>query len=277
MKFKTSDGLELYYEKSGKGFPCIYLHGGPGYWSKSFQHYSQELLEEKLEMIYLDQRGCGRSEHSQSQDYSLSHLIDDIEELRIFLGIDEWYVMGHSFGGILVVNYARRFPERTKGIILLNATLNMFDSFENQIKKGSHILGIETHEVPSNDIDLFMDKYYSILTELIEKEEYFKFQYVDLVNKRNVDEIDEGLNTDVNFQQYVFSSKEYFQDFTSQTDEINKPVLVFAGEYDHAVGPNHHRLFKFKNSEVRVLKSSHHPYIENQLEFKDAILNFVQG
>jgi len=276
MKFQTSDGLELYFEKSGTGFPCIFLHGGPGYWSKSFQHYSQELLEENLEMVYLDQRGCGRSEHSQRQDYSLSKLIDDIEGLRIFLGIEEWYVMGHSFGGILAVNYASRFPERTKGIILLNATLNMFDSFGNQIIKSSDILGIETQEVPSNNLDLFMEKYYSILTELIEKEEYFKFQYVDLENKRNMDEIDEGLNTDVNFQQYVFSSKEYFQDFTTLTNEIIKPVLVLAGEYDNAVGPNHHRSFKFKNSEVRVLKSSHHLYIENQLEFKDAILNFVK-
>jgi proline iminopeptidase len=50
MKFITSDGLELYYDKSGKGVPCIYLHGGPGYWSKSFQYFSQELLEDNLEM-----------------------------------------------------------------------------------------------------------------------------------------------------------------------------------------------------------------------------------
>lgn len=89
MKFITSDGLELYYDKSGKGVPCVYLHGGPGYWSKSFQYFSQELLEEKLEMVYLDQRGSGRSEHSPTQDYSLSRLIDDIEELRIFLGLSE--------------------------------------------------------------------------------------------------------------------------------------------------------------------------------------------
>lgn len=67
------------------------------------------------------------------------------------------------------------------------------------------------------------------------------------------------------------------EDFTTLTNEINKPVLVIAGEYDDAVSPNHHRLFKFKNSEVRVLKSAHHPYIENQLEFKDAIIKFVNG
>lgn len=53
-------------------------------------------------MVYLDHRGCGRSELSPSQNYSLDRLLNDIEELRIFLGINEWYVMGHSFGGILM-------------------------------------------------------------------------------------------------------------------------------------------------------------------------------
>ncbi|MEN1968661.1 hypothetical protein WMZ97_11385 [Lentibacillus sp. N15] len=59
MNFATSDGIELYIEKSGRGDPCLYLHGGPGYWSKSFQHFSTKLLEDTMEMVYLDQRGCG--------------------------------------------------------------------------------------------------------------------------------------------------------------------------------------------------------------------------
>ena len=44
MDFKTSDGIKLYYDYRGEGPPCIYLHEGPGYWSKSFQHFSSELF-----------------------------------------------------------------------------------------------------------------------------------------------------------------------------------------------------------------------------------------
>lgn len=277
MKFITSDGVELYYEKSGNGVPCVYLHGGPGYWSKSFQHYSREFLEENVEMIYLDQRGCGRSNHSLTQDYSLDRLLLDIEELRGFLGINDWYLIGHSFGGILAVNYANRYPERTKGIILSNATLNLFDSFRHQIIKGSDILGIEQPVPTANHLESFMEKFFAILTRLVEKEEYFKFQFVDLANKKNVDTIDKTLDSDPKFQQYVFSSEEYFQDFTSLTEQIDKAVLVIAGEFDDAIGPNHHNSFKFKQSQVLVLKSSHHPYIENQVEFNQAILHFVNS
>lgn len=56
MNFKTTDGLQIYYEISGNGDPCIFLHGGPGYWSKSFQVYAQDLLEEDLQMVYLESK-----------------------------------------------------------------------------------------------------------------------------------------------------------------------------------------------------------------------------
>lgn len=278
MYFRTSDGLELYFELSGKGIPCVYLHGGPGYWSKSFQHFSGELLEEHLQMVYLDQRGCGRSEHSPLQDYSLSRLINDIEELRMFLGIEKWFLLGHSFGGILAVNYASYYPKQTQGIILSNATLNMFKSFTHQIQRGSEVLGVEGKDVSMQKINALMDTYYSILMPLLEKEKYFKFQYKAIENKMKMDVIDQDeLNSDPHFQQYVFSSDEYFQDFISITESIHKPVLVITGKDDHAVGPDHYQSFCFPKSEVIVLDSGHHPYIETPLEYKKAVLQFVKG
>lgn len=184
MNMQTSDGLKLHFEVSGKGIPCVYLHGGPGYWSKSFQYFAGPSLEENLQMVYLDQRGCGQSEHSSIKEYSLNRLIDDIEELRIFLGIEEWLVMGHSFGGILAVKYAQRFPERTKGLILSNVTLNLFHSFRHQIQRGSIKLGVDIGDLSTENLELFMDTYYSILIQLLEKEEYFKFQYRNLEKRK---------------------------------------------------------------------------------------------
>ena len=277
MNFKTSDGLQVYYEISGSGDPCIYLHGGPGYWSKSFQIFAQGLLEGDLQMVYLDQRGCGRSEHSLSQDYSLKRLIMDIEELRIGLGIEEWYVMGHSFGGILAVNYAAQFPERTKGVILANVTLNMYDSFEHQINRGLEILQEQRDVFPSEPLKDYMELVYSTLLKLIEKGVYYRFQYEDMEKKKEVDILDKELRTDPYFQKKIFSSAEYFQNFTELTEEIQKPILIIAGKSDHAVGPHHHLSFRSKNAKIYSINGGHHPYIENQKEFKDAILGYVKS
>lgn len=274
MEFITSDGLKLYYEISGIGQPCVYLHGGPGYWSKSFQHFANELLAPNLKMVYFDQRGCGRSEHSPTQEYSLTRLIDDLEELRQFLGLNEWYLMGHSFGGLLAASYAYKYPQNTQGVILTNATLTMVDSFKHQIRKGSEILGLSMEEFQRDNLEAILNTYYSVLSMLLEKEQYFTLQYTDLHNKNIVDKIDEELATDPNFQRFVFTSKEYFQDFTLLTPKIKAPVLIIAGEYDDAVGPVHQK-FKFKNQKIHLLKTAHHPYIENRQEFKHAVLNFI--
>lgn len=276
MEFITSDGIKLFYDKSGDGVPCVYLHGGPGYWSKPFQHFSEGLLENELEMIYLDQRGCGRSEHSANRNYSLDRLIADIEELRIKLGINTWYVMGHSFGGILAVNYAIRFPKNTKGIILSNVTLNMRHSFSYQIQKGYKEIGLEQKDFRYNNLELLIEDFYSILSKLVERGAYFKFQYADLRNKDIVDKIDTDLESDPDFQMHVFSSEEFFEDFTLLTKKITHPVLVLAGKFDDAVGPKHHQKFEFINQKVHIVQGSHHPYIENQVEFKNAIMDFVR-
>ncbi|MDN5342582.1 MAG: proline iminopeptidase [Oceanotoga sp.] len=275
MDFVTSDGIKLYYERKGNGIPCLYLHGGPGYWSKSFQYYAGKYLEKNFDMIYLDQRGCGRSEYSLSKEYSLEKIINDIEELRIFLGIKEWYIIGHSFGGILAVNYAYYFPNRTIGLILSNVTLCMYYSFMHQINKGSEILGIEKPVIKKDDFKSFVDTFYFILKELLIKGDYFKLQFLEKENKKQLDLIDQSLQSDPNFQQYVFSSKEYFQDFTLLTKNIKKPVLVITGEFDDAIGPEHYLSFKFENIVIHKIKSSHHPYIENQIEFKNIIEDFI--
>ena len=101
----TSDNVKLYVKVSGKGPVCIYVHGGPGAWSKSFENMKGNRLEKKLRMVYYDQRGCGRSSVATDKNYSLDRMVDDIEDIRRSLGEEKVYLLSHSFGGILAVSY----------------------------------------------------------------------------------------------------------------------------------------------------------------------------
>lgn len=69
MIIKTSDGIDLCLTVSGEGSPCIFVHGGPGAWSYSFEELGGRDLEDTFQMIYFDQRGCGRSSGSSNDDY----------------------------------------------------------------------------------------------------------------------------------------------------------------------------------------------------------------
>jgi pimeloyl-ACP methyl ester carboxylesterase len=78
----TSDGVELYVSIKGSGEPCLYLHGGPGSGSYWVEKFFGEQLEKQFTMIYLDQRGVGRSSSPQDQNYSLERMALDFEEVR---------------------------------------------------------------------------------------------------------------------------------------------------------------------------------------------------
>ncbi len=115
----VSDQHTLYWEESGnpKGVPVIALHGGPG--GGSSPQMRRFFDARKYRVILSDQRGCGKSTpHSELEENTTWHLVEDIEKLRQTLGIEKWVLFGGSWGSTLALAYAVTYPERVLGIIL---------------------------------------------------------------------------------------------------------------------------------------------------------------
>jgi len=83
----ASDSVNLYVNVKGRGTPCLYIHGGPGSGSYWMEKFMGEYLEQHFQMIYLDQRGVGRSSSPGDNNYSMERMIKDFEEVREYLGI----------------------------------------------------------------------------------------------------------------------------------------------------------------------------------------------
>jgi proline iminopeptidase len=117
------NNTRLWYRAAGQasGTPVVFLHGGPGQGSQTFAQFAGPWLEPHLRMVYLDQRGSGRSERPWDESYSLKLLIDDLEQLRLSWGVDRISLIGHSFGTIIALEYAAAYPERTEKVALLAA------------------------------------------------------------------------------------------------------------------------------------------------------------
>ena len=114
------EGARLYFRDVGQGPPIIVLHGGP-----SFDHTyllpDMDRLVDGFRLIYYDQRGRGKSgEHVQPEDVSLHSEMDDLEGVRAYFQQDSVALLGHSWGGLLAMEYALRHPERVSHLILLN-------------------------------------------------------------------------------------------------------------------------------------------------------------
>ncbi|MGK5445686.1 alpha/beta fold hydrolase [Micromonospora sp. URMC 105] len=115
----SSDGTRLAYHSSGDGDPLICLPGGPMLASR----YLGELggLAAHRALVRLDLRGTGESAvPADPATYRCDRLVDDVEALRVHLGLDRIDLMGHSAGGSLAVLYAARHPERVGRLALVN-------------------------------------------------------------------------------------------------------------------------------------------------------------
>lgn len=119
--FKTINGTEIYYKKMGAGEPIVMVHGGPvlehGYMVPYFKP-----LADRYELVYFDQRLSGRSSADvDSSDVRLKRFVDDIEGIRQVFGFEKIHLMAHSWGGLLAMNYALRYPSNLRSLILLNS------------------------------------------------------------------------------------------------------------------------------------------------------------
>ncbi len=109
----------MYWEQSGNpdGVPVVFLHGGPG--AGSAPGHRRFFDPAHYNIVVYDQRGAGRSTPlGELRDNTTLLLIDDIERLRLHLGIERWLVFGGSWGSTLALAYGEAHPQRCIGFIL---------------------------------------------------------------------------------------------------------------------------------------------------------------
>jgi len=109
----------LHVEESGSpdGIPVLVVHGGPGAGCDPFQRRFFD--PEKYRIVLFDQRGSGRSTpHAETNENNLQFLVQDIEQIRETLGVEQWLLFGGSWGSTLSLAYAQSHPTRVMAMIL---------------------------------------------------------------------------------------------------------------------------------------------------------------
>ena len=101
----------------------LLLNGGPGATHEYFECFENFLLPEGVELIYYDQLGCGLSDNPKDTTmWDLPRFVEEVEQVRKALNLnkDNFYLLGHSWGGILAMQYALKYQDNLKGLIISN-------------------------------------------------------------------------------------------------------------------------------------------------------------
>ncbi len=101
----------------------LLLHGGPGSTHEYFESFEGFLPQEGIEFIYYDQLGSAYSDQPKDSTlWELPRFVDEVEQVRVALGLnkDNFYLLGQSWGGILAMQYALKYQQNLKGLIISN-------------------------------------------------------------------------------------------------------------------------------------------------------------
>ncbi|HZG82058.1 MAG TPA: alpha/beta hydrolase [Brevibacillus sp.] len=126
------NGTRIFFDVEGMGWVpdgpilrekpvCFILHGGPG---GDHTGYKPGLtpLSEHMQLVYIDNRGSGHSDHGPKESYTLENNVADIDALRRHLGLEKVVLHGHSYGGMVAQEYALRYPDHVAGLLLLTTS-----------------------------------------------------------------------------------------------------------------------------------------------------------
>ena len=275
QKITTSDGVDLYVKVKGEGTPLLYLHGGPGSGSFWFEKFFGDFMEENFTVVYLDQRGVGRSTSPADGNYSMERLTKDFEEVRETLGFETWLTLGHSFGGLLQMGYAERFPEAINGMIMVNCTLDIEESFcESWGPKAAELLG-ENFTPCNQDSLTIIEKVMALGSKLREKDLFWQMAYEHQKSEAIMNDTYKGFeNWNYDFSNAAMTMTDYRKDFKPVTSGIDIPVLFFYGSRDWMVGPNHHEDLEFPELMLWKNDGGHLPFQENKEDLSEAILAY---
>jgi proline iminopeptidase len=116
----------------------LLLHGGPGLTHEYLEAFDSYFPQVGFEYYYYDQLGSYYSDRPDEPDlWELPRFVEEVEQVRQFLGLeqDNFYLYGHSWGGILAIEYALKYQQHLKGLIISNmmASIPAYNEYAQQV------------------------------------------------------------------------------------------------------------------------------------------------
>ncbi|HEU4820034.1 MAG TPA: alpha/beta fold hydrolase [Qipengyuania sp.] len=283
-RFANAPGpVKQWYRVAGKaeGISVIILHGGPGQGSMVFEQGVGAQLEKVARVVYYDQRGAGRSERPKDHAlYSIPILIEDIEALRRTLGGERIVLLGHSFGTLLALEYAAKYPQHTAGLVLAGAAFDfpaLIDAMCDNLARAKP--DAFARATAAAGPDGRCNPFAGIPDDAERKAWTEANMFPDPFTARKVETWDSvnGLANTGELGGAIFAQGLLSYRF-SGTDRLTMPVLLIDGAEDHqtALAPQQTLAAAIPRGEVRVYEGAgHFMFVEQPERFARDVAQFL--
>jgi proline iminopeptidase len=284
MRAKIRD-TEIYFDVEGAGLvadgprmrekPVAFvLHGGPGGDHTGFKP-GMTPLSEKMQLVYFDHRGQGRSAAGDPERYTLDENVEDMEALRIHLGLGPIVSIGTSYGGMVAMAHAARYPASVSHLVLVVTAAHAgFNARAREIvaERGTPEQREVAAQLWAGELDdvTKLQNYYRVMGPMYSR----RHDPAAAAATRG-----RGILTPVALNR-AFAPGGFLlsYDLRPELPAITAPTMILAGRHDWICAPEFseeiHRLIP--GSDLRVFEHSSHSIRADEPEaLLDAIAGFV--
>jgi proline iminopeptidase len=290
--FVDANGVMIYFKAMGRGEPLVILHGGPGASHDYFLPYLLPLAR-KNRLIFIDERGSGRSEKLENiSAYTVENMADDVEAVRRVLELGKISLLGHSCGGVIAQAYALKYQGNLSHLILcstFHSTTKMNEVFNGIKEKMSpelrmRIGKMEQEGLFGHGLDYEKNRYTSEYITAAWGEGYFPYLYQNHPDP-NFDPVANGNMSWDLYREMWGSSGEFIIDgnmksveYSDKLPSIKVPTLITVGDNDECA-PSLSREMNGKIAGSKLVifpKSGHMTFVDQPSLFISAVNEFLQ-
>jgi esterase len=260
--------MKLFFRKSGEGFPLIIIHGLFGMsdnWATLARAYAADGFT-----VYLpDLRNHGQSPHSD--EFSMSLMADDLLELFEAESIQKAFVVGHSLGGKVAMQFACLYPEKVSKLVVSDIAPRYYPPHHDDVLEGIHAVDLSTIKSRSEAEQQ--------MATVIKDEGTRQFLLKNLFWKEGADQEEKKLAWRFNLS--VLEKKHATTgDALPENLLYNGPVLFIRGERSNYITAEDTSLIKkhFPKAEILTVPSAGHwVHADNPKDFSEVLLKFLKS
>lgn len=280
MRAKIRD-TEIYFDVEGSGLvvdgprmrekPVAFvIHGGPGTDHTSYKP-AFSLLSHKMQLVYFDHRGQGRSARGPKETYTLENNVEDMEALRQYLGLDKIVVLGSSYGGMVALSYAVRYPENVSQLIVIATVAD-----SRFLARAQEILAERGTEEQKAIAQRLWNGNFESEQQLREYFQVMRPMYSVTYDPHSQQEIPDRAILSVDAINVAFGGFLRSYNILNQLDKITAPTLVIAGRKDWICPPEFSEEIakKIPNADLRIFENSGHLI---RVDEPEALLDAIAG
>ena len=271
MLVTLPDGYNLNVEEVGSGFPLIVLHGGPGMDHSMFRPYLDPLGDE-FRLLYVDERGQGRSDRVDPTTLSLEVFARDVDQLAEALGLDSFALLGHSFGAIITTYHATELG--TAAAYVISGGGDTSEALEADVEASLAALGDGGEAIKDSWEAEKTVETDAQLKQLLRDQMPFHFH-----GEPPPGYAEETVASPEVLRYFANIGYGAF-DYRPKLKDIAKPTLVIVGDHDRTTTPRAARVLhgEIPESELVVISDAGHmSFVEQTEPYLQAVRRFLGG